>query len=218
MSSSAGSVRLIRQPSSFTQVRATPRLVVVGSQKPECGEKAVESSKLQGERLATSLCNSSVSHRFALRCSCQQPSRICCPVQKLADTCSNFRFRLPCCTPLGIQSLSKLGDAAKLLRLTLSTSFLGAAAAALAATVLLTTAIAPGEALAARSGGRVGGSSFRSSAPRSAPRAAAPRAGYELGLPSGFSIVAVREIHLLRSQRMPSELQWAVLRRFERAR
>ncbi|CAL8468171.1 g7710 [Coccomyxa elongata] len=49
------------------------------------------------------------------------------------------------------------------------------AAAALAASLLL-SAVAPEDALAARSGGRVGGSSFRSSAP-SAPRSApsAPR-------------------------------------------
>ncbi|BDA42144.1 hypothetical protein COCOBI_03-0290 [Coccomyxa sp. Obi] len=42
------------------------------------------------------------------------------------------------------------------------------AAAALAASLLF-SAVAPEDALAARSGGRVGGSSFRSSAPRSAP-------------------------------------------------
>jgi uncharacterized membrane protein len=52
---------------------------------------------------------------------------------------------------------------------------LPAAAAALAG-IMMTSAVAPEDALAARSSGRMGGSSFKS-APRSAPRAAAPRGG-----------------------------------------
>lgn len=47
-------------------------------------------------------------------------------------------------------------------------------AAALAG-LMMTSAMAPDEALAARSSGRMGGSSFRSAAPRSAPRAAPSR-------------------------------------------
>lgn len=48
-------------------------------------------------------------------------------------------------------------------------------AAALAG-VMLTSAVTPDEALAARSGGRVGGSAFKS-APRATPRQSAPRGG-----------------------------------------
>lgn len=56
------------------------------------------------------------------------------------------------------------------------------ASAALAASLLLSAAV-PGDALAARSGGRVGGSSFRSSAPRAAPRASpAPGSRYVIVL------------------------------------
>lgn len=51
--------------------------------------------------------------------------------------------------------------------------FAGIAVAGLAASILLTSAAFPEDAMAARSGGRTGGSSFRSAA----PRAAAPRAG-----------------------------------------